>query len=69
MMFNLTPELAEICGIHAGDGYLRGGGRHWELDISGNVEEKDYYDSHITKLFKNAFGINLICKFFPSRNT
>ena len=43
MMISMFPELSEICGIHAGDGYMRlkgrGGG---EVDISGHLEEKDY---------------------------
>ena len=42
MTFELSPELAEICGIHAGDGYLRSNEHRIELDISGNVEEKEY---------------------------
>ena len=39
-MIHISPELAEICGIHAGDGYLRGKDHRKELDISGNIEEK-----------------------------
>ncbi|HUS51211.1 MAG TPA: LAGLIDADG family homing endonuclease [Candidatus Paceibacterota bacterium] len=68
-MINLSPELAEICGIHVGDGYLRGKDHRKELDISGNIEEKDYYDRHIIKLFKKVFGIDIKCRFFKSRNT
>ena len=50
-------NLAEICGIHAGDGYLRGGegNSRWELDISGSVEEKEYYDLHVKRLFEKVF--------------
>src|SRR3989344_521493 len=66
----VTPELAEVCGIHAGDGYLRGGEKNrWELDISGNVEEKEYYDLHVKKLLKIIFGIKIHCRLFPARNT
>ncbi|MEK6812969.1 MAG: hypothetical protein AABX86_02525 [Nanoarchaeota archaeon] len=66
----ITPELAEVCGIHAGDGYLRGGIKNrWELDISGHVEEKEYYDLHIKNLFEKVFRINIHCRFFPGRNT
>lgn len=69
MNIKLSPELAEICGIHVGDGYLRGPNKRAELDISGNIEEKGYYDNHVRKLFEKAFGIKIQCKFFKSRNT
>ena len=65
----MTPQLAEICGIHAGDGYLRNDGKRRELDISGNVEEKSYYDHHVIPLFQKIFNIKIQGKFFPSRNT
>ena len=54
----ITPELAEIFGIHVGDGYLRYHGRTKELDISGSYEEKSYYDNHMIPLFNKTF-INL----------
>lgn len=41
MKIELTPELAEICGIHIGDGYMRRRGKRYELDISGGLEEKE----------------------------
>ena len=65
----LTKEIAEIAGIHAGDGYLRYLGKRKELDISGNIEEKEYYDNHISKLFQESFNIKINNKFFKSRNT
>ncbi len=38
MMVEITPEIAEICGIHAGDGYLRLRERgKGEVDISGHL--------------------------------
>lgn len=69
MKFNFSERLSEICGIHSGDGYLRNDGKRVELDISGNVEEKDFYDKHIIPLFNKTFKIKLKGKFFPSRNT
>jgi len=71
MNFNrvVSAELAEIFGIHAGDGYLRNDGKRRELDISGHVEDKEYYDKHVAKLFLKEFGIEPICRYFPSRNT
>ena len=65
----LTKEIAEIAGIHAGDGYLRYEGKRKELDISGNIEEKEYYDEHISKLFQKSFNIKINNKFFKTRNT
>ena len=62
-------RLAEICGIHAGDGYLRNDGKRRELDISGNIEEKEYYDKNVIPLFKKFFNIELKGRFFPHRNT
>jgi intein/homing endonuclease len=68
-MLPLNNQLAEICGIHSGDGYLRGEGKRWELDISGNVEEKNYYDYNVKLLFESFFKIKINCRIFNSRNT
>ena len=68
-MVEFSPELAEICGIHAGDGYLRDDGQRRELDISGNVEEEDYYKNHVFLLFQKVFNVKINPKLFPSRNT
>jgi intein/homing endonuclease len=69
MRIKMTPQLAEICGIHAGDGYLRNDDKRRELDISGSVEEKSYYDYYVIPLFQKIFNIKIQGKFFPSRNT
>jgi intein/homing endonuclease len=69
MRKKMTSQLAEICGIHAGDGYLRNDGKRRELDISGNIEEKSYYDNHVIPLFEKIFDIKIQGKFFPSRST
>lgn len=64
-----TPELAEVCGIHAGDGYLRNKNYNRELDISGSFEEQVYYDEHVIPLFSKVFGIDITGRAFPSRGT
>ncbi len=62
-------ELAEISGIHAGDGYLRNKDYRREWDISGSIDEKGYYDNHIIPLFNRIFNLNIKGRFFPHRNT
>ena len=66
---NTNKKLAEICGIHVGDGYLRNDGRRREWDISGSIEEKEYYDKHMIPLFNDVFELSIKGRFFPHRNT
>ncbi|MAH42365.1 hypothetical protein CL614_01410 [archaeon] len=68
-MIKPNKEIAEICGIHAGDGYLRNDGKRVELDLSGSLEEKIYYDNHVIPLFSNEFKVKIQPKWFKSRNT
>ena len=62
-------NLAEIAGIHVGDGYLRNDGHRIEWDISGSIEEKEYYDKHMIPLFNRVFKLDMTGRFFPSRST
>jgi len=56
----ITTDLAEVCGIHAGDGYMRLRGKNkGEVDISGHLEERDYYDEHVIPLFNKLFGFGI----------
>lgn len=65
IMVDMTPELAEICGIHAGDGYMRVRGKNWgEVDVSGDLEEREYYNNHVIPLFNEVFGLNICGKEF-----
>ncbi len=64
-MIEMTPDLAEICGIHAGDGYLRVRERNkGEVDISGSLEEKGYYDDHVIPLFNRVFALDIKGRYF-----
>ena len=64
-MESLSLELAEICGIHAGDGYMRlREGNKGEVDINGSLEEKDYYDNHVVPLFNKEFNLEIKSRFF-----
>lgn len=69
MSIEMSPDLAEVCGIHAGDGYLRNDGKRREFDISGGFEEKDYYDNHVAPLFEKVFGLTVKPRPFNSRST
>ena len=61
----LTPDLAEVCGKHVGDGYFRQRTRNkGEIDISGHPEERDYYDKHVVPLFRRVFDIDLKARMF-----
>lgn len=63
-------DLAEVCGIHAGDGYLRNDNEgRVELDISGGFEEEPYYENHVIPLFSRVFRIKIEGRFFPHRRT
>lgn len=65
----ITPQISEICGIHVGDGYLRNKDHRKELDISGSIEEEEYYDNRVIPLFEEVFKITIKGRFFPHRNT
>jgi intein/homing endonuclease len=62
-------NIAELCGIHAGDGYLRNDGKRIEWDVSGSVEEKEYYDEHVIPILNKTFDLDVNGRFFPCRNT
>lgn len=62
-------ELAEVCGIHAGDGHLRNKNYNRELDISGSIEEKVYYRNEVIPLFSKVFQTTVRGRPFPKRST
>ncbi len=58
----LFPQLAEICGIHIGDGHLgfRPNKSEYLIQCTGNLkDDKPYYDEHIKKLWKETFNLNV----------
>jgi intein/homing endonuclease len=56
----VTKELAEEIGIHIGDGSLS---TNYRYSLRGSsLDEKEYYDMHIQKLYKNLFGFTPIMK-------
>ena len=62
----ITEELAEFLGAFVGDGHLGlHSGRygkntytHYEINMSGNIEEKDYLD-YINNRFNSLFNIRM----------
>ena len=52
-------ELAETCGIFAGDGTLYRTTRGFVLEVRGGLDEIDYYKTHIKYLFSKLFSSNL----------
>jgi|GEM_PF-983338 len=69
MNVEMTFDLAEICGIHAGDGYMRKRGNSYELEISGGFDEKEYYDLHVVPLFEKTFNIKVVPQYFLTKKT
>ena len=59
----LTKELAEVIGIHVGDGslYKTNTGMAWE--IRGDLKERSYYENHLCHLLKDIFGIEITSKY------
>jgi hypothetical protein len=58
----ITPQLAELCGIHIGDGYLghRPNKKEYLVQCTGNLkDDKAHYDLHIRKLWKKLFNLNV----------
>ncbi len=63
---NITPEVAEICGIITGDGhlsrYISSKRTSYRIEIVGDkIEEVDYF-KYITSLFYKCFNHNLTLK-------
>jgi hypothetical protein len=69
MNIEMTPDLAEICGIHAGDGYMRKRGNNYELELSGGFDEKEYYDYWVVPLFERVFNIKIKAQYFMTKGT
>jgi len=64
----LTKELAEIIGLHIGDGHLgyRKDKYQYVIQMTGNLKtERGHYDNYISKLWKKVFNIDLKLKEFP----
>lgn len=64
MLKKLNSKIAELIGIHIGDGTLyrtNTGGIVWEL--RGALNEKDYYYDNVTPLLNSIFNLKFKPKF------
>ena len=59
----MNPQIAELIGMHVGDGtlYKTSWSNVWEL--RGSLEEKEYYHNRVKPLLKSIFNIEFAPKF------
>lgn len=55
MIIKLNPKIAELIGMHVGDGTLYK--TKWSIvwELRGGLDEKDYYRNHVKKLLESLF--------------
>ncbi|MDP3919018.1 MAG: LAGLIDADG family homing endonuclease [Nanoarchaeota archaeon] len=59
----ISKKLAEIIGIHMGDGCISINSRYSEYAILGDIsEEKEYYDKHLVPLYNQHIFIPILKK-------
>jgi len=63
----LTTDIAEILGMHAGDGYLRA--VKPEFEMSGGFEEREYYDSHVIPFFEKILNKKINGRWMRTKGT
>lgn len=73
----LTPELAEFIGIMVGDGHLgnyrnkkgKKAYNHYEISISGNSKDEQYYTYYVNPLFHKMFNTKFKIKILKEKNS
>lgn len=67
----ITPELAYLSGVLAGDGSINIRPKHdYEIKCVGNPrDEKEFYDSVVAPLFEGLFGLRVKAKLHDSETT
>lgn len=59
----LNPDVAELLGLHTGDGTLYKSGNTLVWELRGGLDEQDYYDGHLQRLILRVFKIKIKPKF------
>ncbi len=59
----LTESIAEFLGMHIGDGTLYRVGNSVVWELRGDLEEKNYYDFHVTKILNKIFKKKFLPKY------
>ena len=55
-------DLAEICGIHAGDGWMGSQFQNYEVGYGTSKKETDYFD-YVCNLYNKVFSFKCDCKY------
>lgn len=63
MIQQLTPQIAELLGMHVGDGTLYRTQRGLVWELRGNLDEKEYYTDNVVPLLKFIFKKDFVPKF------
>lgn len=59
-MEEMTPKMAELCGMHMGDGCISITKKYREYALLGDmVEEKTFYDNYVVPLFNRELAVPL----------
>ncbi len=62
--------IAEALGIHVGDGCISITERYCEYALLGDrLEEREYYDSHVSPIFSKILKRPIVCKEYISNGT
>jgi len=64
----ITMEVAELVGIHIGDGYQRASNDFYEIEVVGSdVDERQYIDNYVVPLYERVYGIRPKPKIYERR--
>lgn len=53
----ITEEVAELVGIHIGDGHQHVLNDSYVIEVTCNINEKSYVDLHVVPLYEKVYGL------------
>jgi len=53
----ITEEVAELIGIHIGDGHQHVLNDSYVIEVTCNINEKSYVDHHVAALYEKVYGL------------